>query len=513
MIRSLKVLNTRWWVLFFIIFTLFTSYFYYQKALSLHFVDEEHNIVLGNFLLKGEKMYEDIFNNHQPLAPIISAGIQKTTDSNSIYLLIKRHREFMIFWTLVWATILIIYFSYKIVPFIVFFELSKIVLLGNLFLSESLIIYPLIFLIGVLINDKNIRTWEYIFIGAIFTFITFTFAPIWPVILALFFVLIAKHLRANIKNYLFFLSGVIPVLTLILNFSSITDYFFDTFYINSKYFIPYGVENNTDGITILSFITPILSFLSQNQSSSKVLINIISLLLIIVFFLLIKNKKYLTTFLIFLILGLANIRYINPSEQFYRGFHLLPWFALLLFFASFHAVSLYKQASKKTKTMLILLMTMGLVQSLNIAQQSLFKLNDSQQELYINYSKQFDSGIIVKSIKLEGETMLISPDEWLIYWQADITHPKKLVNFYEWMIRSPELKFIVDDSFANNPPTYVYCDCPESSYLYKYLNRYQKIKKHGGEISLYILDNKLKSLSSEQRQRLKFYGVELKEER
>ena len=35
------------------------------------------------------------------------------------------------------------------------------------------------------------------------------------------------------------------------------------------------------------------------------------------------------------LLGLANIRYIPPGQEIYRGFHSIPWFALLILFFSF----------------------------------------------------------------------------------------------------------------------------------------------------------------------------------
>src|SRR3989344_1765887 len=85
---------------------IFLGYFYENKVFYIHFVDEEDNLVLGKYLTRGEKLYSDLFSHHQPLAYIISAGIQKTTDPNSIALLIKRHREFLIVWSAIWLLLL-----------------------------------------------------------------------------------------------------------------------------------------------------------------------------------------------------------------------------------------------------------------------------------------------------------------------------------------------------------------------------------------------------------------------
>ena len=159
--------------------------------------------------------------------------------------------------------------------------------------------------------------------------------------------------------------------------------------------------------------------------------------------------------------------------------------------------------------MITLVLIFILIQSTLIAKNNLFQPVDVPENLYINYSQQFDNGILVKTMKTDQETMLVSPDEWLVYWQADINHPKKIVNFYEWMVRSPELRKKVDDLFINDPPTYVYCNCPYDSYLMQYLGGYSQIVKHGNKTSLYVLKTKLKSLNSDQLDKLKYYGVEI----
>lgn len=64
---------------------------YQNKAFSIRFVDEEQNFVLGNFVAKKEKLYSDLFANHQPVTFILSGTINSLTDPNSIYLLVKRH--------------------------------------------------------------------------------------------------------------------------------------------------------------------------------------------------------------------------------------------------------------------------------------------------------------------------------------------------------------------------------------------------------------------------------------
>ncbi len=488
------------------LFLVVTSYFYLNNSLSFHFVDEEHNLVLGSFLLKGEKMYQDMFNNHQPLAHIISAFIQYITHPNSIYSLIKTHREFMIIWTFAWSIFLLKRFTTKVVLFIFLYELAKIVLLGNLFLSESLIIYPLVYLIALLLDGIKTRK-EYFLIGFWLSFIALTFAPVWPVLLFILGWLAIKVIKKDYKLYLYLLIGFLPLVIIVLRFITVSDYFFDTVYINSKYYIPYGIEMGSDNVSMLSFLTPVLSFFSPILSPLRIFVNILSAFLIFSLTLLIKQKKYALVISLIILLGLANIRYVQPGQDYYRGFHLLPWFAILIFICSYFGAYFYHHLVKLNKNILLILIGLSLVLAFVVSKPTLFAKRDIQQDLYINYSRQFDNGVIVNIMKQNKETLFVSPDEWLVYWQADINHPRKMINYYDWMSRSPELRSKIDDIFNYQRPTYLYCNCPQSSYLTKYFSAYTKIKKFNDNIPLFVLSDKLKKLTPAQKDKLKFYGV------
>src|SRR5258708_38435404 len=120
--------------------------FYRYHIFNHHFVDEEDNLVLGYYLTSGEKLYQDVFSHHQPFAYILSTAIQKKTQPTSVFLLIKRHREFMIFWSLIWGIFLLIRFRTLFIPILLIYELAKIYLFGNLFLADGLVVYPLLYL-------------------------------------------------------------------------------------------------------------------------------------------------------------------------------------------------------------------------------------------------------------------------------------------------------------------------------------------------------------------------------
>jgi len=127
----------------------------------LNFVDEDDNIVIGNLAGEGKKLYTDVYTQHQPIMFYLSAGIEKVVKPDNILMTVKRHREFMIVWSFLWIFILIYRFGLPLFFASAVIELMKINLLGNLFLAESFVVYPLIYLISYLVykNQKKID-WE-----------------------------------------------------------------------------------------------------------------------------------------------------------------------------------------------------------------------------------------------------------------------------------------------------------------------------------------------------------------
>ena len=161
-----KILKSRFFsVIILLVVLIISSYFYEQKIFSFHFVDEEDNFVLGMYLNQDEKLYRDLFSHHQPFAYILSSVVQTVSNPTDIYKLVQRHREFMILWSIIWLFILTLRFGWIGPMFAFFYEFTKIYLLGNLFSSESLVVYPVIYLVvWCLSKQKNIK-YEFLFLG------------------------------------------------------------------------------------------------------------------------------------------------------------------------------------------------------------------------------------------------------------------------------------------------------------------------------------------------------------
>ncbi|MFH1971304.1 MAG: hypothetical protein ABIJ05_02890 [Patescibacteria group bacterium] len=486
----------------------FMAYFYENKVNYIHFVDEEENIVTGHYLLQGDKMYQDVFSQHQPIPAIFSAVIQRVTNPNSLFLLVKRHREFIIVWSFIWSLLLIFRFGFWTAGFVFSYELTKIFLLGNLFLAESLVVYPITYLVSLVIckprdNPSNI---ELFFVGLIFMFLLFTFSPVWPLLILLFICFAVKFKIYDWKKIGLIGLGVLPVLLSILPFVRISEYINSVFVFNSKYYIPLNQNQLSLSTLPKSFFSFFLPFL---QSSPDTVINqvikVFSLCFVAlsIFFLTEKKKIF---FLVFLFLGLANIRFIQPGLDYYRGFHLIVWYSLLLFVVFWSIKYLAHLAKNKAFRIGLAILGTGLVVfCLIVVRLELFVKRNLLNDYYINYSGQFDLGEAVRILKSPGDTLFVAPDQMLIYWQSGIQKSSKYIFYYPFMDKVLSVQNDMAKMFENNPPTFIYCQKNLFGNLSQYLSNYLPLTRNDKPVDLYIHKDKLGNISGQQLKDLEYY--------
>ncbi|MDO8619126.1 MAG: hypothetical protein Q7R49_04270 [Candidatus Daviesbacteria bacterium] len=492
------------------IFLIFTSLSYENKVFSPHFVDEEDNIILGKYLTQDEKLYKDLFSHHQPLAYIISASIQKATNPNSIYLLIKRHRDFIILWSFAWSILILLRFGVLGALFIIPFELLKFYLFGNLFLSESLAIYPFIYLIAMTFDVQKINKADLVFAGSCLGLVALLLSPLWLALIFLSIVFIVSK-KVKLNNFLWIIVGTLPIAAISFYFVSLSGYLHNAFYINFAYYIPITQQESLLVAFTRGFVAPVLYFFSTVQNSQiLVAIQFICALLTLNSLILIKSKRFLEVLLIFSVLGLSNPRFSEGGLQYYSGFHALPWLGAVILLTGFTTILVWKKYRQLfVRSILVIFVLVILTLSIHTSIDGLFTKHNISNDFYINYSRQFTFGEGIRIMKSSGDTLMVVPDEWLIYWQGNLPHSTKMINYYAWMSTVPELKNIVEDNFKKNPPTFFYCDCTGSYFgLEKYWGLYTVIKKDGKLTKLMVLKQKIKSLTKEQQDQLKYYNFD-----
>lgn len=486
-------------------FTLiFISNFYENKVSYIHFVDEEENMVSGKYLLGGEKLYSSIFATHQPVSYILSAGIQKITNPTSIFLLIKRHREFIIAWAIIWSTFLIWRLGLWVTPAVLGFEISKIFLLGNMFLPESLVVYPVLYLAGLSIRKDKIKKVEYLFLGLTFGVVFFLLSPLWPFLLALLIIFFLNRKGVLFPNALVFVIGFIAILFAITPFVSWSGYLRDVFEFNTKYYIPVNSAQLSFFTLPISFFSFLVVF-SDTIEKTRILYIIrgISVFFTLGIGILLFKKMWKEALGVIVILGLANLRYFSPGLDYYRGFHLLPWLAVLFFLTAY----VYRLLSIKFNfKYLILVMGMSLIViCVYFAGGELFKKRDILNDYYVSYSPIVDAGSVVSILKKPGDTLFVGNDASLIYWQADINKFSRYIFYYSFMSNAPFILKDLDGLFERSKPTFLYCKCRDNNLTQKYIKEYTLILKDKREIDLYILNSRAHLMSKEQKDYFDFY--------
>jgi len=517
------------------IFLIFCVKAYLKHIFYLDFGDEDDNFLLGKYLLDGKKLYADMFSQHQPMTYILSASFQFITHPQNIFLLVKRHREFMIVWSVTWGLFLTFRYGSPLFLTVIIFELSKIYLLGGLFLAESLVAYPLIYIVSYLYTkskiypsyaglqpkglSKQLRgsytranlfasginiSLEFLFISLLLPFVFFNLLPLWPLLgfIYLYFLFKAKNkVGVGMILALGFLSAVL----LVSRFISIKDYLYDTIYMNYKYFLPLTKDYSGQFTPIKAFIAPLIALFDTKSTPLLWIIKSASLLLIINFYFLLRNKKYQTVFLTILILGLAGIRYVEPHELMYRAFHMLPWFSLLILITFLLTLRNYKELKdRRYKIGLFGFLLLIFAVTFYQAKVDLFNKTDTATDYYIHFSSHEDYIAAIKILSNNTDTLFVAPFANYLYWNTGVKQYSSYIAFPRAMEKIPFMANDITKKFQTDPPTFLWLDDNKSMFL-KYIDRYKVLKKDNYPTKLYINLKKIPQITKDQLEKLKFY--------
>jgi len=486
-----------------------------NHAFSLSFVDEADNFVIGDWLNRGKILYRDIFINHQPIPAIASAIIQKITRPNSTFLLVKRHREALYLFTALSFILLTFRFGYPAFLFAILYEFSKFSLLGNLFLSESLVIPPLLYLIGFLYNliakgNRKLNHFDMIFIPLSLLFIQFNLLPLTPFVLMTLLIVLLGIPKKKKTNFIISISLItIIFLFLLSRFIDFSWYFHDNFIINLKEFIP---QQNTAPVylslaRILLF--PFILF-TQTPKDLFLLLQIVSFFYIATLIYLISKKNYLLAALSYLLLVSLNLRPL-PLGQFYTGFHFLPIFASFVWLTILQLDIIIKSTKKLGKVLLLTgSYAIIILFFLSFGSKEIFRQTDPNRDWYINYSSFFDYGETIKILSQPKDTLMVAPDVPLLYWHSKLFPGGRYYFIYGFMEKSKVLEQDLAGSLKNYPPTFIYAEGELNEYISfnKIAKDYQQIPQNSKPSRLYISTKNLSNISDKQWDEVKRYGFD-----
>lgn len=442
-----------------------------SRSLSIHFVDEEDHLAGAELINRGYKLHEQIQSNHQPLVYFGSAAIQKFTQPDNLFMLVRRHRQALFFYGALWSLLLVIRWRWPGLIFALFFEFLKYGLLGNLLLMESLAVYPTVYLLFSFLYRKQYRRAEWLFLGFCSFLIVFNLVPLYPW-LAVMLVLLSPKIR-------WFLAGwLIPTIILFI-FYSPAAWFRETIFNNWQYAIPALNQVKTDGDWLKIIFFPFTAYLASGLQAKFISLFFTGWLIAAWF-----NRRLLWLYPLLL---LANNRVLSPGTAYYEGFHLLPWLGLLIVIFVYSLKFL-------PKYLVFGFSAWSLVLLVNPA-MPYFSKTDTAYEYYVNYSTIDDFNFSVKNLAVTGDRMAVTANQPLLHWQTPPELATRQLVYYGWEPNVPELAADYQSVFfGTNPPQIIY----GSKEVQLLAEKYTAIFRHGQPTELFIRNDRFSQITDSQ---------------
>lgn len=467
-----------------------------NRWLSINFVDEQDNFVVGKNLIEGNKVFTNIFSHHQPGTYLLSGAIQKVLKPNTIQSLVRQHRQIITAWSIAWIILLTWRFGWPMMGAGVVVELVKNLYLGNMFLAESLVVFPMIYIVLIFLKNKKLGPVEVFFNGTLMATVGMTLAPMWP-ILGIIGAGWIWRWKNDIKKTGIIIIGEILVLGLVANFIDIKGYIENAVVINQKYYISIAGGDNLLISLGKATLTPFLFLINGTNRPEIWVIKFFVLGLLGVSIVDLKKKKYGQLLWIWTILTLANLRNFELEKIYYDGFHLLVWVGLIIAIPYFF-VKQYRWLWGCLPIIILLMVNKGLIMS----------RPDYSRDFEIYYSRIFNMSEAIKATKENNDRLLAMPDEVMGYWQSGIKPAGRFIFFYKWMTGVEQLRKEQVANFESGPE-YLIIKNNEGLPIDKFLENYQNFGYRGSENSeFYIRNDIYKNFSKEKIDKLKYYGLE-----
>lgn len=473
--------------------------------------DDCNNFMRGYFFLHGNPLFSHVFSGHQPFGSYISALVQFVTTPENIYELVLRHRQFIMAFGLVSNILLILRFGPKILIFTVIFEFSKFYIFGDRFLGESMVVYPAIYLTGLVflkLLNKKINKFDYIITAVLCWFIVFLRITYVPMVLFLLLFIFWEWPIKKIPGVKIISIALFIILSLItVLFHDIPEYFFNVVVFNYQVNLPAEGRLEMFGPKILHwFFYPIYIFFYGPVNIFKTLLIGINIVFIFLFAKLIYRRKFILAIFIFILLGAANIRTAIPGNLFLGSFHMVPWFGVFIFTTVF---LLFEELKNKRIFFLGLAIILGGFLVMIISPEYFAKKEiDTHKEFIDNYGYILQQGEVIKILSDKNDTLFLDASDDLIYWQSGLFSPYR----YSWYTSSmPAFEKYSNERmsmFRNNPPDFYreYGRCPKkdgeiaSYFLPEFIrDSYVRLYENGEESCIYVHKDKLVEISEEKR--------------
>lgn len=395
---------------------LFLYKIYMPRVNAFGCFDDCNNFLGGYFLLHGKKLFSEIFFNHNLGMAYLSAAIQATFHPQNLYELVLRHRQFVFFFGFAMNILLLLRFGYKMLGFILLYELSKFYLFGDRFLAEGIIVYLLIYLAGIAwqkIQDKQVYFWDFVFVGLGSWVVVWMREPYIPLVLMLFCIILWGKKNWKEKGISLGIFSFLSIITLL--YHNIPELIFNVFTVNAVVNIPLeNQSSNIFGIGILrAFLYPLMILFTGQQTFLRTIEIPLSLLFLTFTLVGLVQRHWKILIFVLITLGFANLRYTPVGREYYDAFHQLVWYGLFIFLT----IQLIAFSSVRWVMRIGILSLCGLILYTALSPQSFWHEKAHPYEEFItNYGGVLQVGQIVGILSKPSDTLFIDGYDDMIYW-------------------------------------------------------------------------------------------------
>lgn len=456
--------------------------------------DDCFNIMAGYFIGQGKHLYSEIFFNHQPIPAYISFFIQTIYHPQSIYELIYRHRMTLIGYFALADVFLTLRFGLPGFAFALLYETTKGYVFGERFLAESMIVYPLVYLLGLAwmsLGKKHITAIELLIASVAAWFVIFSREPYIPLASFLYLIICVRYWpRSRLSFFLVILLSLMTVVAF-----GFGEYWWNVVSVNLT--TNAGSEIRTHGLNgtgIFSiFLYPIRIFFDRGGAWNnfrwiEVAISATLLLssVIIVYF---HRQRWKYVILIFLTLGIANIRPVTPGTVYYVAFHHLVWYALAI--AGVVLFLHHFQQSNRTLAFIGWITYGSLVLYAVFSPNSyLYEKVDRPAQFGTGYGHYITQGEIIRRLSDPTQTLFLEEWDDLIYWQAKRPSAYPYSWYTSVMHVFPVYRRARDTMFTDHSPDFYYGQCDRTGASHSLpINRqkdYVQLAQGGESMCLFV---------------------------
>ena len=497
--------------LLFLLFAVFLAVVFrlYQRIGVFGCGDECINYTAGYFILLGKSLYSQIFFNHQPTLAFISTFIQWVSQPKDLYHLVLYHRVFMILYSFGMAVFLIWRFRLRAMLFLLLYEGTKYYMYGYQFIGEALIVYPLVYLIGVLWESfefKRVSRVD-IFLTAIFTsLVIWTREPYVPVAVVLGGMLLWREKSNRYARW----ASVLIIFLLLAPFIVIPfgEYVYQVIVINIPAASSVVGGGNRISSILYSLLYPILLFFHGKWSYLRLIeIGIASFFWVSLVIWWRGTKKYTPIGILLLILGLAGIRTVAPGTMYFEAFHMLPWYALFVMVTVLIMTSIKE---KKIQSILVGAFVIFFCWAFASPQSFIWENVDTRGEFPSQYSQYTQYSQAIQIAIKPSQTLFLDVWDDIIYWEAKRTSSYPLSIYIPAESSIPRYQEMRSAMFLESPPD-AYYSCPVAQTLTNsppqvVKQDYVQLSSIGKPSCLYIKKVIAKALTPDQWQRLHDLG-------